>query len=101
MIQPYLNTIGRYFDFTGRTGRREFWLTWLVHVVILAVCVLIDVSILAGAGFVIHADLFARVRDSYACAWSPPTARLRSHWMVATANFTNELHTADGYCDLS
>lgn len=51
MIQPYLNTIGRYVDFTGRTGRREFWLTWLVHVAILVICILIDVAVLVGAGF--------------------------------------------------
>lgn len=34
IYQPYLNTIQRYFDFEGRTGRQEFWTAYIPHLII-------------------------------------------------------------------
>lgn len=46
MIQPYLNTFRSYADFSGRTGRREFWLTWIVHSVVIFASYWLDIFIL-------------------------------------------------------
>ena len=36
-MEPYLNTLRKYFVFEGRTGLREFWMFVLINLIISAV----------------------------------------------------------------
>lgn len=60
--QPYVNTVKGYLNFEGRVGRQEYWMAWLVHVLILAVIVII--------GFV--APIFLAFAGLYVLVLTPP-----------------------------
>lgn len=50
IYQPYLNAIQRYFDFVGRTGRREFWTAYIPHLILGWVIFQVLDQLIFGAG---------------------------------------------------
>lgn len=36
-LQPYLNLFSNYANFNGRTRRRDFWMAFLVNIIIVAI----------------------------------------------------------------
>ena len=67
---PYTNVLKRYFDFEGRTGRREFWLFHLTHIIVFAVLRVIDVAIFSDFDFATVGDgtAFAPISGIYGLA---------------------------------
>lgn len=49
MLAPYLDSLRRYADFDGRSGRREFWMTWRVHAILIAILIAIDLVVIIPA----------------------------------------------------
>ena len=47
----YINVLKRYFDFVGRTGRREFWLFQLIHFIVVLALSVVDFGVFYGFDF--------------------------------------------------
>ena len=52
----YINVLKRYFGFEGRTGRREFWLFQLIHLIVVAVLLVVDFGVFFGFDFATVTD---------------------------------------------
>ncbi len=50
-MKHYINAFSRYFEMGGRTTRREYWMFYLFHVIVLALCLLLDVYVGQNNGF--------------------------------------------------
>ena len=43
-LLAYVSAWQRYFDFTGRSTRKEFWLFFLLHFVVTVLFIAVDIS---------------------------------------------------------
>lgn len=49
-MQNYIDAMRRYFDFSGRARRSEYWMFFLVVFVLSLVAIFIDTAVLGGGG---------------------------------------------------
>jgi uncharacterized membrane protein YhaH (DUF805 family) len=81
-MKSYINAMRRYFDFSGRSTRAQFWLFSLVMLVMVIIAIIIDSAISSQPGIITALVVIAHLLPSLAVTVRRLHDINRSSWWV-------------------